>query len=60
MFGSLKTHILEVNGSNTHIFQMFQDFRITRQLFGMLLVPTSPAMKVPCSKGDCSIVWKQC
>lgn len=46
MFGSLKTHILEVNGSNTHVFQMFQDFRITSQLFGMLLVPTCLAMKV--------------
>lgn len=39
-FGSLKTSILEVNGNNMHMFQMFQDFQITSQLFGVLLLQT--------------------
>lgn len=38
--GYFKTSILEVNGSNMHVFQMLQDFQITSQLFWMLLVPT--------------------
>lgn len=57
-FGSLKTSILEVNGSNMHTVQTFQDFQITSQLFWMVLVLISHM--VPCSKGDRCILWKQC